>query len=164
MQIPHLKCEIYLLSECLFEGVLAYWYLQSWWHKWSHVAQEEEKVNVPLDMLIDIRVPDLDSHFSSSIFGSVDLTHWAWGDGNRVKLLEDVLNGAAILLLEVLSSGFEWMSGCVLPQILEFVGQLRSNNISAMAQVLEGLDEDDSRPFHSFDEEIQPIVLGAIKK
>jgi hypothetical protein len=75
MQISHLKCEIYLLSQCLFERMLAYWYLQSWRYKGGHVAQEEEKVDVPLDMLIDIRVPDLDSHFSSSIFGSVDLAH-----------------------------------------------------------------------------------------
>lgn len=52
----------------------------------------------------------------------------------------------------------------ILSQILEFMCHLRSDDISAVTQVLKSLDEDHSSPFDGLHEEISPVVLGSLEE
>ena len=56
------------------------------------------------------------------------------------------------------------MSWGVLSKVGKFVGQIRTNDISSMTQVLESLDKDHSWTFHSLNEKTKPVILSPIEE
>lgn len=56
------------------------------------------------------------------------------------------------------------MCGRILPEVLKLASHFRADDVSPMAEVLKGLDEDHSCSFYSLHEYISPIVFSALEE
>jgi hypothetical protein len=75
IQVFHLEGEVDLLDERALQGSLAHRHLHSRGEEGSEIAEEEEEVDVPLDVLVHIGVSHLYSHLLPLVLRAVHLTH-----------------------------------------------------------------------------------------
>lgn len=109
-------------------------------------------------------VSHLYRHLLPLILSTVHLTHWARSYRFFFKIFKNVFDIFTIGVLKIFFSRFEWMCGCIFSKVLKLIGQFWSNYISPVAEILEGLDEDNSSALHRLHEEIPPVVLRSFKE
>lgn len=103
-------------------------------------------------------------HLLALVHSPVNLTHRPRRYGFLFKVLENLPDLLPIGLPKIFFSGFEGVRGRIFPEVLKLFCHFRSDDVPAVAEVLEGLDEDDSCAFDCLYEEIPPVVFGSLEE
>lgn len=115
-------------------------------------------------MLIDSRMANFYGDFTPMIFCLINLTDRSTGHGFRIKLFENFFDFFTIIFFEIFPSFFIRMFRSILSQVYKLLCHLRTNNISSMTEVLEGLDPYNSCSLYCRDEQVIPKVLSSFEK
>lgn len=144
LEVVLLDVEIYLVDESLLEGVLAHRDLVGLGEKGQKFTNPEHDVDISLDVLVDLRVAHLHSHFVSLVDPPVHLAHRPRSDRDFFEGVKYLLNRFPEGYFEDFLSFFVAVLGSVFPEVPESICHFWSNDISSVTEVLEGLDPDHS--------------------
>jgi hypothetical protein len=159
IQIFLLDVEINLVDERLLQGFFSNGNFIGFGEEGQEPTYSEKNVHISLDVLIDIRMADLYRYFPSFVVGFVDLTYGSRSYRFRIEIGKDFIDFFTVTEFEVLFGLFEAMLWGILPQMGKSFSHFRSNYISPMAKILKSLNPNNSGPFNSTDEHIEPYLL-----
>lgn len=107
---------------------------------------------------------DLNRDSLAFILGFIDLADWAWGNGDRIKLLEDLIDIFSELGLESLGSILELVAWSLLPKVHESHSHFFADDVPSVTEVLEALNPDDPGSFDGPYEQREPDILSPPKE
>ena len=94
----------------------------------------------------------------------VDLRDRARRHWFPLEVLKDLVDGLAVHPLYRLFRTFQLVHGRTLPQHYELLRHVLADYVSAVAQVLEGLDPHESCALYAPKEDVEPAVPGPLPK